>query len=82
MFVLIFIDNAAPAPLLMKLLFPVSFGDFTENHGWAECREKVTVACSVPNGTSIRQNLYLRLREHHGRGAKRITRAGEPGGLL
>lgn len=38
--------------------------------------------CLAPSDTSTTQSLNLRVREHWGRGERKIVRAREPGSLL
>lgn len=38
-----------------------------EVHSWSECRDYMSVKCSVINGTSMSHSLPTGLREHGGR---------------
>lgn len=54
----------------------------TENHNWPKCQEQLIMRCLAPGATTTIQWLFLKLREHLGRGGRKIVKAKRPRNLL
>lgn len=65
----------------IKLLF-FAAEVITENYNRSECRDQLTVSYPLPVYTSTMTPFHLRLKEHHGRGDRKIIKALRPGYLL